>query len=1163
MRKTPEEELDFGKRFIRGQYGLLVGKPKNRLILISKLKDYLNFPDLSQAIDHLETNPYLRSIELIYGNPLPRSYEELGVCESIGTSEHISAEINWILISIRQYSYQLNLFLYYKEEYEAHLLRGNYSEAEQYLDKIENEICFSLWGLENRFLLKECENKSSENKAFLANFNLDNKSEGYTKSLAHYLSNRSERTLSVNRYNSDLQAALNRIVGGKKQEHIDYYFFKLSILNNFTFQKYPEILSYDSKHSILDRYLTLRNVLGILLADDPAESIDKDKLEENIFLKTRVNYLLRKISDPVLSKTKLFSGDSLFPVIDEQNSRYQIAIIDKYTTGFYFDVESELNSYLLEHPNHFDFYLLYIKSLIYQHKKFEAIGNPKSLQNQILYDLYVIISATGNPLNSESNLLRIANNLTSCVMSFAIFDFVNARLQTKRSKTIFAKLSYSAANPILYQVLPNCKSQKAYLEALAEAFPNSISIRFLLSKLNGQNNLEEFETMIPEAQYKSELASSYQAKNQWHRASELWQYVIKTHAGTAPIIENAIRNLFVCYENEERYDECIGLYVNSYLENPYLVKKISVSSLVKKIRENRFRIVKPNIELPIFYTVCDSDENELHTAFEKFNYSNKVTKPSELIPKFEEYPFEKILYYLKITCNLEVLKHSIYINGSKDRLEERLAILQFLKDKDTSDKEVYDSEIKQISNILIIQKGLIDLDDGKIYVNEQGIIQNDLKEYEAIYSRFHTIAGIADKNKKALFVNKGRLTTLDYSEENTEGEKIEYSNNPVYDLYLELFDAITAQFLYSKYGIVAYLSTRIRHGVLLGEIRPVFEKHKLITLKEGSSLSYRRNYYWDGIYKSESKTTIDKLQTLLSEFSLKVDGLIFDLIKSYLQVYHPDTNKEGWFNYSFAGNDLFWHSIKSLNTTDFSSFVHQVFEILWDRTDENLITIRQNIQTTVLQQFNELFDSLERDVINELGPGSNEIVNAIKACSTETQIVVNRVSGWFKRSGKSASDFQLDHLIDIVMEYTNKSHANKVINLERELECNCRIKGVYLTHFADLFRIFMENILKHSDEKVPVIDAKITTNIMDNTLGISIENTITNPQSIEALKTVWTNKDVDISKLLSEGKSGYHKAYKILQYDFLDKNNYLFTSLNDDEDLFTVTMLIQIKDLLA
>ena len=113
-------------------------------------------------------------------------------------------------------------------------------------------------------------------------------------------------------------------------------------------------------------------------------------------------------------KLKLLSGETIFPAFDVKKSQQEIKIIDNYTIGLYDVAENELQKLLIVNPQQFDLYILYIKSLIYQKKSFIPVGNKKSLQNEILNDLYKIISVTINPDQAALNLLRIANNITSC-----------------------------------------------------------------------------------------------------------------------------------------------------------------------------------------------------------------------------------------------------------------------------------------------------------------------------------------------------------------------------------------------------------------------------------------------------------------------------------------------------------------------------------------------------------------------------------------------------------------------------------------------------------------------------------------------------------------------------------------------------------------------------
>lgn len=1162
-----KKNLPYGLSVSRAKYHNFIGKPKDRKKAFDDLKEVLNFSDLCHSMDFLERNLPVNRNQLIYGNPLPSEYSTLGnLIETPYLSENINAEINQCLIGIRKYRQEINLFLYYKELYEENLITGNYLEAEVYLDKIEKDICYSLWTLENRFVLFELSGKASENKKFLSSFNEENETKGITKSLAHYLSLRAEHSLSVNRYFNDLEIALANLQNNNTKEAFsDYYRFKLTFLNHTEFSNYAAILSLDFRHSIIDRYLNLTRVLTSLLAvsnfltnEDPNHKTIKQ------YLKNRINYLIKKINDPLLYKLKLFSGDTIFPAFDTRQSLEEIKIIDKYTTGLYNEVENDLVKLLPKKPNQFDLYLLYVKSLIYQKKEFKPINNQKSIQNEILNDLYKSTSVKGNPDQARLNLLRIANNLSSNIISYGITDYVFFQSEGSNERNLLAKFSYNVANPIIHEIYSTDEEKEEFLKLLSNKFPDSITVQFFQEKLKGVDYLYKFEKKIPQGQYKIELAKKLQDSKNYIEAVNEWEFLIENYKDTTPIYETALINLFKCYLILDEPDKCIDLFVESFFQNNFIIEKVETNELVKKINSNRFRNVKRTINLPIFYTIVNADDVETHIAFELFNNSCNVEKPSEFLEQFEKFENNKAIYFLEFCCSPKVLMHSTHIENSKERLEERLVIVNFLKSKSSSNNNI-EEEIKSIQNILVIQQGLIDLDESKIYVNEQGIIDEELQDFEAIYERFQIISGIAGDNK-LLYLKGGELTTYT-SNEDTEIEKVEYSSNPVFEIYSELFDAIKDKFLNSQYGIVAYLSTRIRHGVLIGELRPIFETHNLITLKEGSTSNYRKNYFWEMIYNSYSNEDKELLQTLLADFSSKVDGLIFDLIKKYLQVYKKEINNEGWFDYDFDPNELWYHSvIATISNSNFEQFVNQIFTVLWNRTDENLEKIRDKIENEILGKFNLFFNELEISLIEQFGQNANQqLIKSIKDCSTEMQTVMQKISRWFKRSEIKASDFKLSELSSIIAEYTNKSSPFKNLRIEFDNQSDPEIKGEFKTHFADLLRIFLENIIKHSNEEIINIPCKIITSFDEqNLLSIQISNEITKEESIEALETVWNGNQLDFNKLLNEGKSGYHKAYKIITYDLKNNNdNCVTTRISEDKDWFFVNLLIDVKDILV
>ncbi|WP_379953179.1 hypothetical protein [Dokdonia sp. R78006] len=1163
--KKRTKEVPYGIKIARNKYSFITSEKKERKKAYHDIKEGLNFSELCESVDYLDKNLNKRWQQLLWGVPLPKDYSELGDLKELPYLGHnINAELNFLLVGIRKYKLEIKLFLNYKEEFEKYLLTNRYEEAELILDKIEHEVCYSLWTLENRFLLKEMSGRAPENKEFLNNFNQVNKSDSITTSLAHYLSLRAEQSLSINRYTNDLENALFNIPDGKTKQYFqNYYRFRLTFLNHTDFKDYAEILSLDFNHSIIDRYLHLVKVFSNLLVVSTYledEDLKSKKILIKEYILNRVNYLLRKVNDPVLFKLKVLAGEKIFPAFNVSKSQKEIRIIDKYTIGLYNEVENDLKSLLLERPAQFDLYLLYIKSLIYQKKYFIPIGQKNSVQNQILFNLHRIISVDGNPEQAGFNLLRIANNLTSCSLSYGITDFVFYQKSGKSERKMLATISYNFANPIIYNVFDSDNERLEFLNLLEDKFPNSITIKFFKEKIKGIDELFKFKKHLPKAKFKAEYAKKLQENGDFLNAIKEWEYLRNNYQDTVPILETTVINLFYCYQKLNRIGDCVSLYVNSFFYNNYIVEKIDVSEVLKIIRLSKFRNIEKTIDLPIFYTIVDADEIETHIAFERFNIQNGVELPSNLLEKSISFESEKFIYFLENSCKGKILMHSPFIDNSKHRLEERLKLLSYLRNISADNINILD-EIKSIENILIIQQGLIDLDESKIYVNEEGIINNELQDFEAVYERFEIISGITGDNKKFLWLEGGKLTTF-VTNENTEYEKVEYSNNPMFEIYYELFEAVKDKFLNSQFGIVAYLSTRIRHGVLVGELRPIFETHNLITLKQGNSSTYRRNIHWDYIYDSFHSDEKEQIQFLLSDFSSKVDGLIFDMIKKYLQVYKHGINEEGWFNYDFDNTDLWLHSIDALNCKNFEDFASKIFKILWVRTDENLELIRGKIENEILEKFNDYFNEIEIKITDQFGSAKcQQLIKSIKNCSTEVQTVMNKISRWFKRSEIKATNFMLSDLITLVSDHINRSSLKTTLIISEEILFNPKIKGEFKTHLADLLRIFLENILKHSDDSHYNIKCKIKSQSLENGLVITVENEITNADSIEALKAVWSNNRMDVTKLISEGKSGYHKAYKILTSDLKsDRKKCLSTKISEDEVWFEVSVNINLNE---
>ena len=221
-------------------------------------------------------------------------------------------------------------------------------------------------------------------------------------------------------------------------------------------------------------------------------------------------------------------------------------------------------------------------------------------------------------------------------------------------------LSFSFDNPILSNFFTGKGHTIKFLQHLLDKTPNSITVKFLLSK--ELEDLTAFnELQIPERVITIELAKFNQSKGNYPKAIEIWEELLSSSEDLPPIYETIVRNLFDCYLKSNNIDNAISLYVNSFIANQFIVQKINCTEVHEIIRKNKFTNVTATIDLPLFYTLSKADENEIHIAYERFNRSLFIEKPSQLFSKETGIEKHKLILFYHLSCSTEIFKHSIFI----------------------------------------------------------------------------------------------------------------------------------------------------------------------------------------------------------------------------------------------------------------------------------------------------------------------------------------------------------------------------------------------------------------------------------------------------------------------------------------------------------------------
>jgi hypothetical protein len=1028
----------------KGIYHNAVGKvlcSKKKNDTIQTLRNKIDFKTLSQVTQMLTKTVKPLSFT-VFGNALPKTLEELGKCDTLFKPVSIENEINWVLLSIRKFSSELSLFLLFKKDFEHAFLLGNYDKAENILEIILKETGYSLWYIEAKFLLLEYQNKSEEQKLFLSEIH-EIKS-GIISTISHFLSQRTERNLSAYKYDYDISNLFKLNRDKDENEGKERCRYRLNFFEYYNLEDYSYIVLFENRNSIIDRYLILIGVLKVLFLTD----------ENKSFVYSKARYLYRKTNDCTL--LPILFGFNANSTNQEYFDNDYLRILDLYYSGFYEDAIVECSKYLTITTKHFDLLLIYGKCHVNLGREFTKITIEQgSLINQIGSKIFNLISSKINRKELLYSLYQVNKNILPFEISSGLDYFLKKEQKVTTNKNLKLLSNYSF-DPYFSSFYKIEEMAMDYLNNGFNHFANSTSIKHWRNFINNE--------IIEDTIISSEIAHIDNAKilfrqGKFEESIAHWSIIISTFSENAPIIQTALKYWFESLVLLECFNEAIQLFVDQYLIDSNSTNKINTFEFVLQLRKLKYKGIKRTIDLPIFVGLNSTDDLEKSFILEQFCKIYLTKIPSDLFDISIDYNVAKVELFYYIVCNSDVLKHSIYINTTIDRLTERLKIVNHLIEINPNKNKEYFEEVNLLSNELIIYEGTQKLEESKIYANDQAIINYELNEIEGLFKRYKTIYNLSLKDKQILVITQKSFALFKFDDKEKYKETdVKYSNSALLEVFSELFDLIIDKYLFSKFGIVAYLSTRIRHGVLLGEIRPEIEKQNLILSRIGNSSDYEKSKFWNKPFFNLNESQKDILHQILSTFSLKIDTIIEAIIRDKIQIKKDGKNEDGLFNYEFDKNELYYYANELATESDSKVFCQKVIDLIWKRTDANLDVIRAYISNDIKSQFSEELNHLDRDLNWSFGGNQlPQIITNVVECTTIIENKLNKISSWFKRSGSSINDFDIEKLFNIVWVNTERCYPKLAVECDITLEINPVIKSNYYIHFTDLFRILLDN----------------------------------------------------------------------------------------------------------
>ncbi|RDX33437.1 hypothetical protein DZA31_00800 [Arcobacter sp. HD9-500m-PIT-SAG02] len=1059
------------------------------------------------------------------------------------SEDDLEAHLNESIAFMKIYNNEIQTFLKIKEEFEYNFLLGEYEVCENILNELVTNISYSNWYLYHMFLLKEYIDGFDSNFSYLKEVLISGAEHPVHGIFSFAFSRMVDKDLSVKNYKNYIDIEFYKLYNIPKDSKfrcfIESYIepFEVFFYNNIN-----DIFIGEEGCSIIDRYINLRKLMINLLHKD--KELCKKSLVK----------ILKFTDDPFFSKMHiLLTGESTFIDSPSDESKSLFHSLDAYTIGDYEKCIILSSNHLLKYGLSIDIIEINLKSHINLNKELDVLRE-NSLFNEIILLIYNILIKNHLAVESLASLYTLSFSLHNFDIAIQLQYFVNKTINS--SNYTFYKQVYPLFTRILTpKIVDEFTSpvKKNLLENFHEKYPLSPTLDFFSSLVDFEltNIFDSKKVKIPEDRVLLHLSKILLEKEMYSGVIENLKPLRGKLVNQPHLQEEYVKRMYKAHSKNLEIMNCVNLYIENYFINKHLLDNIDYVEEINFINNSGYKKLDICLDLILYLHICKASSIITPLVYRMFMRKIMIGQPSEI--SSDNFDIKKLVYFLKNVCVQSILSKDVMnFKNLNDVYLERVKICQLLIKIDSDNSAIYTDEIINITQTIKIKERMRDIDNSRIYVDIDGLKEYDLKDFGKNFSRFKKIRNLNDEASEEYFIMISDSNDENFEKKQNYKKKYVTHEEQLSKIFFELFMEVRDKYLFSnEHGLDSYLSTRIRHGTITGQLRKVFSELNLITTKDSKTNIYLNNTILIKQLNIEDKN-LNKFNEIMSNFSNDIDEYITFIKNSFIQI-KTEKHSEAlfnfyiydWFNQQIL-NYYYTNYARQIDTDeDFISFSIDICEII---TDHNLEVIKKFFNENIKVHFINLLESLEKEIVTFDEKNFSPLLNAIRRSRTEIQTTIDTVSSWFERKKSRNVHFILNDVIDTTEEIINNLFPNVTLNIQKDVENNQVLGGQYFTSFVDCFKIFVENIIKYAMEQ-NTIQVDLIINIIDFddyiTCRVSNELIDTSDEALKEIDEIIEQKETEITNATNsvanrrEDNTGIVKATKAIKIGLRNINNTL------------------------
>lgn len=1022
-------------------------------------------------------------------------------------------ELEWCCALILLNNTNINHFINKATEIESNLLKQNLEHCLETAGEIENDLGKSIWLIENKIAILQHIHGIESQKEYLNSIKKDGVSN--IPWLASTYSQRNEETTTFFRFANQLIDFLSDLENDDQRNYLT--FKSLDILPSDS-TRLASILRYESNASAIDLYTTFMRIMQECISQ-----IDHNLRDTAI---TCLQRLHNKIHDPKITRMLFIAGKIDCPGQEKFNNHALLEYPNDSEAQNYYNAIAESG-----------WALAWSIAASYQAKsKIEPLSQ-KTLQSEVISSLRTIYEKGSGADSIISTELKRCLNFRNFQFSKALEEILWQELSSDpfhdAKKGLIRFINTQYLDPELLIHLPEV-NRKPYITLIQQLYPNSKKSQALTWRSDGipfhSADLQMENSAFRQITMAEKLLIDNNPDESISAIAELLNDEDYRHRRIAARITSKALEL------KGNIPDLIDFVSKQCTHDPESINLLPIPQCAEKLDKETRKQLAHKITTPITLSHYSNNYDEqfdkvLAYAYEDFLLKNGINRPSEIVKISSTLDKTLVIYYLRYICIPEIMKVSTEFNGSAAVQDERLAACSLLLKLDEQNSKEYESEIREITRAQAIRKGVRHVEQSKMSIDTTTIRKWADKKFKESFLRykglikagFNPLAGF----QEALFesLSAGKPMPKEFFEVPTDE-----AGALLKDIVYAIIQECTIS---PMHGLDCYLSMRVRHGALSGQLRGPLEAERIITQKQTSQNSYAPNEYWLAQLQTLPSTMRDSININLCAFSAEYDNLIERTINQLIQIATKD-KPDGIFNINFSYADLRLIAIGITEETNSDDFFDLCIDLFWRRVEACLTNVQIAIDHKLKPSINNLFRVLQESNDSACKSYSApELNRAIRTAQTNVIQALAQLKDWFRiPSPRNEPPFEIEELIDIGLQCVQRIHKDFSPKITKEIPKLPPLADA-LTLFSDIFFIVFDNIRKYANKGLsPDIKIEVIRGIETITLHITndLEESAASSEAKEKVAEIKKkiNGDSYHSAVKSEGGTGLIKLRKLI-----------------------------------